>query len=106
MKRGEIYWADLAAPMGRRPVVIVTRARALSFLQRVTVAPITTTIRGVRSEVRLGRKHGLPHASVAGCDSLLTIDRRTLDKEPAGRLRRPDLRSLDRALLFALGIRC
>ena len=105
MRRGEIYWANLPAPMGRRPVLIVTRSRALEFLHRITVAPITTTIRDVRSEVRLSRRHGLPHASVAGCDSLTTIDRNALDERPMGRLRRPDLRTLDGALRFALGIK-
>ena len=105
MKRGEIYWASLPPPAGRRPVVVVTRDAAIPFLTRVTVVPVTRTIRGIRSELPLGRPEGLPGDSVANCDNLVTLPKTALDPAPLGRLAWSDVRRLDRALRFALGIR-
>jgi mRNA interferase MazF len=53
MKQGDVYWYDFRAPDKRRPVLILTRNSAISYLTNVTVAQITTTIRGVPSEVTL-----------------------------------------------------
>jgi mRNA interferase MazF len=105
VKRGEIYWAALGPAAGRRPVLVLTRGTALSFLERITVAPISTVIRGVRSEVRVGKRHGLARTGMANCDSLATIPRDLLDPKPVGHLRRTELAALDQALRFALGIR-
>jgi mRNA interferase MazF len=71
----------------------------------VTVAPITRTVRGIASEVPLGRSHGLRAASVANCDSLQTIPRAALRPRVVGTLARAELPALDRALRFGLGIR-
>lgn len=71
----------------------------------ITVAPITRTIRGIPSEVQLGRSHGLRARSVANCDSLQTIPKVTLRPRPVGRLAVDELPTLDRALRYALGIR-
>lgn len=71
----------------------------------VTVAPITRTIRGIASEVPLGRSHGLRAPSVANCDSLQTIPKVSLLAHPLGRLLTDELPVLDRALRFTLGIR-
>ncbi|MGZ5300822.1 MAG: type II toxin-antitoxin system PemK/MazF family toxin [Actinomycetota bacterium] len=105
MRRGELYWARLPQPVGRRPVLIVSRDATLAVRSRVTVAPITRTIRGIRSEVALGRSHGLRAASVANCDSLQTILKEALGPGPIGELPVPELVALDRAIRFALGIR-
>jgi len=102
--RGDIVWADLGPPAGRRPVCVVTRDAALEVLTAITCAPITRTIRGIRSEVEVGPADGLPEASVITCDNVITIPRDSLDAEPVGRL---DLRaraSLDQALRYALDI--
>jgi mRNA interferase MazF len=104
MRRGELYWARFPAPVGRRPVLIVSRDATLSVRSRVTVAPVTRTIRGIRSEVALGRSHGLRVASVANCDNLQTIPKAAIGPRPLGRLPVPELVNLDRALRFALGI--
>jgi len=53
MKQGDVYWHTFRAPDKRRPVLILTRNSAITFLTGITVAPITTTIRGVPSEVVL-----------------------------------------------------
>jgi mRNA interferase MazF len=105
MRRGELYWARLPAPVGKRPVLIVSRDATLSVRSHVTVAPITRTIRGIRSELALGRPHGLRAASVANCDNLSTIQKASLGSRPIGELSVPELVGLDGALRFALGIR-
>ncbi len=102
--RNEIYWADLGAPAGRRPVCILTRDGAIDVLTAVTCAPITRTVRGIRSEVEIGPTQGLPETSAIVCDSLLTVSKRALDPEPVGRLDIEAPAALDRALRFALDI--
>lgn len=56
-----------------RPVVILARAAVLPYLHQVTVAPVTSTIRGLSTEVPVGRANGLDHDSVVSCDNILTI---------------------------------
>jgi mRNA interferase MazF len=63
--------------MGRldrsRPVVVLTREQVRPHLARVTVAPITTTIRGLSTEVPVGRANGLLQPSVISCDNIVTV---------------------------------
>ena len=105
MKRGEIYLADLPRPIGRRPVLLVTRTAAIGVRASVTVAPITRTIRDIPNELPLDRRQGLRARSVAACDSLQTIPKEALRGKRVGRLDADGLAALDRALRFALGIR-
>lgn len=56
-----------------RPVLILTRTAVRPLLTRATVAPITTTIRGLSTEVPVGRANGLDHASVISCDNIVTV---------------------------------
>jgi mRNA interferase MazF len=86
-------------------VLLVTRTAAIGVRTAVTVAPITRTIRGIASEVPLGRSQGLRARSVANCDSLQTIPKEALTGRPVGSLGTGDLPALDRALRFALGMR-
>ena len=105
VRRGELYWAHLPDPIGRRPVLIVTRTEVLGVRTSVTVAPITRTVRRIPSEVALDRSHGLRAASVANCDSLQTIQKVSLGQRPMGQLADREFLTLDRALRYALGIR-
>ena len=57
----------------QRPALILTRASKLHLLTWVTVAPVTSTIRGLTSEVRVGVRNGLDHDSVVSCDNISTI---------------------------------
>ena len=57
----------------RRPALILTRQSKLHRLTWVTVAPITSTIRGITSEVQVGRRNGLDHDSVVSCDNITTV---------------------------------
>lgn len=57
----------------RRPALILTRQSKLHLLSWVTVAPITSTVRGITSEVRVGQRNGLDHDSVVSCDNITTV---------------------------------
>ena len=102
--RNDIIWADLGEPAGRRPVCVLTRDAAISVLTAVTCAPITRTIRGIRTEVELGPAEGLPEVCVINCDNVLTVPLEDLDDRPVGRLDEAKRSQLDRALRFALDI--
>ena len=102
--RNDIYWADLGPPAGRRPVCVLTRNAAISVLTSVTCAPITRTIRGIRSEVGLGPEQGLPEMCVISCDNVITIPVDAFDDEPVGHLDEITRARLDQALRYALDI--
>ena len=78
MKRGEVRWYKFAGPDKRRPVVILTRDSALEFLSEATVAPISSTIRDIPSEVRLSFNDGMPHDCAVNLDHLQTVSRSKL----------------------------
>ena len=59
MRRGDVCWYTFKAPDKRRPVLILTRSSAIGYLNALTVAPITTTVRDIPSEVFLSRGEGL-----------------------------------------------
>jgi mRNA interferase MazF len=103
--RGEIYWADLGPPAGRRPICVLTRDAAIVVLRTVTCAPITRTHRGIRSEVDVGPDQGLPEPSVINCDNIITVPQTFLDPGLAGRLDEVKRAELDGALRYALDIR-
>jgi mRNA interferase MazF len=105
VKRGELRWADFGPPSGRRPVVILTRTNAIRVLTNVTVAPLSTAVRGIASEVTVGRQEGLSRPSAISCDNVITIPKRDLDARPIGMLGPARLDDLDAALRFALDIR-
>ena len=102
--RGDVFWAELGPPAGRRPVCVLTRDAAIVVLRTVTCAPVTRTIRGIRSEVAVGPRQGLPETSVINCDNVLTVPQDVLDPAPAGRLDEVKRAELDRALRYALDI--
>jgi mRNA interferase MazF len=61
-----------------RPVVVLTRELVRPHLARVTVAPITTTVRGLSTEVHVGPANGLDHPCVVSCDNIVTVPKGTL----------------------------
>lgn len=73
VKQYEIRWAALPPPIGRRPVLLLTRSPAYDYLAKVIVAEVTTTIRGIPQEVQLGPREGLPRPSVANLDNIHVI---------------------------------
>ena len=64
MRRGDVWWAELPKPVGRRPVVILSRNRAIEVREYVTVVDLTRTIREIPVEVTLGPEDGLPKKCV------------------------------------------
>jgi mRNA interferase MazF len=64
-----------------RPVVILTRELVRPHLDRVTVAPVTTTIRGLSTEVSLGPANGLDHPCVISCDNIVTVPKSALGRQ-------------------------
>ncbi|HYJ70021.1 MAG TPA: type II toxin-antitoxin system PemK/MazF family toxin [Nocardioidaceae bacterium] len=76
-----------------RPVLVLTRDAVRPYLTRVTVAPITSTIRGLSTEVPVGRHNGLDHESVVSCDNIVTVPSGTLGRQVGYLLARqePDL---------------
>jgi mRNA interferase MazF len=103
MRRGEVWWAELPPPAGRRPVVLLSRDEAYEVRALVSVAPLTTRMRSIPSEVALGRAEGLPRRCVANLDSVTTIPKRLLTRRITA-LPPPKLAAVDRALRFALGL--
>ena len=102
MRRGEIRWYRFQLPDKKRPVLILTRESALGFLREVTVAPITSTIREIPSEVALTPADGVPRECAVNLDHVQTVPIARIGQViatlPAHRM--SEVRS---AMLFALG---
>ncbi len=75
MKRGEIRQYKFKAPDKKRPVLILTRDSILEYLGEVTVAPITSTIRDIPSEVFLSENDGMPEDCVINFDHIQTVSK-------------------------------
>jgi len=103
MRRGEIWWAELVPPVGRRPVLLLSRNEAYAVRELVTVAPVTTRMRHIPSEVLLGPEDGLPRPCVANLDTITTIAKRSL-QERLVPLSPEKLKAVEAALHFALGL--
>ena len=103
MKRNEIWWAELEPPAGRRPVLLLSRDEAYSIRELVTVAPVTTRVRHVPSEVPLGLEDGLPRPCVINLDTIITIAKASLH-ERLTLLTAEKQKAVEIALHFALGL--
>ena len=102
MKRGEIRWYESKFPDKKRPVVILTRDSILEYLGEVTVAPITSTVRGIPSEVHLSREDGMAKECAINFDHIQTVSKgkigsliATLPQEKLNHVRKAILFSLD-----------
>jgi mRNA-degrading endonuclease toxin of MazEF toxin-antitoxin module len=102
LKQYEIWWAALPAPAGRRPVILISRDSAYTYLNKFVAVEITTTIRKIAVEVPLGRAEGLSTNSVANCDNIRTIAKAALSKR-VGRLAPRRYSEIKRAMGHALG---
>lgn len=103
MRRGDIWWAELGEPAGRRPVVLLSRNEAYSVRELVTVAPVTTRIRKIPVEVRLGKEDGLPRTCVINLDIITTIPRSCLSA-CIEHLSPGKLKAVNDAIRFALAL--
>ncbi len=75
MKRGEVRWYTFQPPDKKRPVLILTRDSVLGYLGEVTIAPITSTIRDIPSEVLLTRQDGVRKDCAVNCDHIQTVSK-------------------------------
>jgi len=75
MKRGEVRWYQFQQPDKKRPVLILTRDSVLGYLGEVTIAPLTSTIRDIPSEVLLTRRDGVRKDCAVNCDHIQTVSK-------------------------------
>lgn len=102
--RGELWWCELP-DIGRRPVVVLSRDVAITRLRRALIAPCTTTIRGLPSEVQLEPgEDPVPRRSVVNLDSVESVAVGVL-VERLGRLSDDRMRQLCDALEVAVDCR-
>jgi len=103
MKRGEIRWYKFQSPDKNRPVLILTRDSILEYLGEVTVAPITSTIRDIPSEVFLSKEEGMPKDCAINCDHIQTVAKGKI----GSRITTLSFEKMDQvreAILFALNL--
>jgi len=102
LERGEIRLYQFSAPDKARPVLVLTRTSAIGYLSRITVAPITSAIRGVPSEVVVGPEDGMKQPSAINLHNVVTVPKSDIGRRVAhlGDVR---MREVCRALAFSLG---
>ncbi len=103
MRGAEAWWAELPPPVKSRPVVILTRNAVVDTIHSLIVGLVTRTIRGLDTEVSLGRREGSPCPCVASLDNILTIPRSRLTRQ-MGALSQEKTKEVDRAIMHALGV--
>ena len=101
MNRGEIWQADLGSKAGKRPIVILTRSDVIPFLNKLTVAEISSQRKGYPTEVDIDQKANLPQPSVVHLDNIQTISKDRFIKY-IGMLDRSDLQVIAEKIIFAL----
>jgi len=104
MHKGEVWWANLPSPIGKRPVVLLSRDEAYSVRNAVTVAEVTSTIRNIPVEVNLGLEDGLPKKCVMNLDTIITI-RKELLTEKITDLTPEKIDKVNKAIKFALDLK-
>lgn len=100
--RGDVRLYQFARPDKERPVVVLTRESALRYLSTATVAPITSSVRGVPSEVRLDEEDGMKSPCVINLHNALTVSQQRLGRRVA-RLGPGRMDEICSALRFSLG---
>lgn len=103
MKRGEIRWYKFKSPDKKRPVVIITRDSNLEYLGEVSIAPVTSTIREIPSEVFLSIKDGMKKDCVINFDHIQTVSKHKIGSLITT-LSADKLAQMKEAIQFALGI--
>jgi mRNA interferase MazF len=102
MNRGDVCWYTFKAPDKKRPVLVLTRESAISVLNSVTIAPITSTIRSIPTELLLTEQDGVPHSCAANFDNLQTVPKSNIG-DRITRLTSRRMKEAAAAVSFALG---
>ena len=103
MNRGDIWMVDLGGKAGKRPVVIITRQSVLAFLNKVSIAEITTKGKGYPTEIYVGQKANLPKSSFIQADNIHTIPKQKLVKY-VGTLDTHTIEEVSKKIILALGL--
>jgi len=103
MNRGEVWWADLPPPWGHRPVLLIARNAVYQVRTTVTIAPLTSTIRPIASQVVLTEEDGVPHQCVVNLDDITTVQKRFLQRRITV-LSDEKIKAVEAAIHFALGL--
>jgi len=103
MKRGEIRWYKFNQPDKQRPVLVLTRDSIIDYLGDITIAPVTTRIRDIPSEVVLTPEEGLPQRCAVNCDHLQTVQKSRMGTVVTT-LSRSKMQEVSRAIGFALDL--
>ncbi|MCH7732717.1 MAG: type II toxin-antitoxin system PemK/MazF family toxin [Candidatus Marinimicrobia bacterium] len=103
MKRGEIRWYKFHTPDKKRPVLLLTRDSILEYMGEVTIAPITSTIRDIPSEVFLSTQDGLKKDCAVNCDHIQTVSKGKIDSLIVT-LSQEKLAKVSAAINFALSL--
>ena len=103
MKRGEVRWYKFKNPDKKRPVLILTRNSILEYLGEVTVAPVTSTIRDIPSEVLLSRRDGMYNNCAVNCDHIQTVSKSKIGSLITA-LSKEKLCEIRNAISFALNL--
>lgn len=102
VNRGEIWLYSFGSPDKRRPVLVLSRQKAIGLLRTVLVAPITSSAHGAPSEVPVGTEEGLKHESVINLDQVQTVDQQKLHHF-VGTVGAGKMAAVCRALMIATG---
>ncbi len=103
MTRGEIRWYKFKPPDKKRPVVILSRNSIIEYLSEVTIAPITSTIRDIPSEVYLSKSDGMPVECAINCDHIQTVSKSKIGPLIT-KLSTEKAKELKKAISFALSL--
>lgn len=103
MKRGEIRWYRFGHPDKRRPILILTRDSIIEYLGEVTVAPITSRVRDIPSEVGLTRQDGMPLDCAVNLDHIQTVSKTRVGAVITS-LTANKMKQVGEALRFALDV--
>lgn len=104
MRRGEVWWAELPPPIGRRPMVLLSRDVAYRVRTSTTAAIVTRVARNIPVEVPLGPEDGMPQQCVVNLDDILTIPKARL-AERITTLSPQKMTAVARAVIFALDLK-
>jgi len=103
MQRGDIWWAEIEKPVGRRPVLILSRNASIQTREYIIVAQVTTHARHIPAEVPLHKVDEMPRECVVNLDVIYTIPKRELVEKVAG-LTSVKQAYVDQALKYVLNL--
>jgi mRNA interferase MazF len=103
MRRGDVRWYTFKLPDKKRPILILTRSSIIEYLGEVTIAPITSTVRDIASEVRLGKEDGMPGECAVNIDHIQTVHKNRIGKHLTA-LSQEKLAEVRNAIRFALDL--